>query len=183
MSDMGDPTGSRDAGESGEAVVASLISEVLGGDLVFGHTPGDAPQGIDLAYLDGEELHVGEVKSVIGGWHLPNTSATVDGRQMDTNWVADRMGRIGIDLDPSDIGTGADQVRTDLFQVDYPGGTIARYELDVDGRRTDVAPEEVWSLADVLEVHDANLAPEAAPADAPLGEVPVDEAHEGPAAG
>lgn len=163
MSSMSNPSGSRDGGEKGEAATASFISDVLGGDLIYQHAPGESPQGIDLSYLDDGELHVAEVKSIIGDWHQPSTASTVDGRQMDSHWVADRLGRTGIEAEPEDIGTGENHVQTDLFQVDFSGDTIARFEIDDDGRRSENAPSEVYSLSDVLDIHEAANVPEAEP--------------------
>lgn len=164
MSSMNNPAGSRDGGEMGEAATASLISDVLGGDLVYQHTPGEGPQGIDLSYLDDGELHVAEVKSVIGDWHQPSTASTVDGRQMDADWVADRLERTGIEIQPEDVGQAEGQVQTDLFQVDFLGDTIARYDIGEDGRRSESTPSEIYSLSDVLDVHEAVSAPEPDPA-------------------
>lgn len=163
MSSMSNPSGNRDGGEKGEAATASLISDVLGGDLIYQHAPGESPQGIDLSYLDDGELHVAEVKSIIGDWHQPSTASTVDGRQMDSHWVADRLGRIGVEVEPEDVGTETSQVQTDLFQVDFSGDTIARFEIGDDGRRSENAPSEVYSLSDVLNIHDAANVPEAEP--------------------
>jgi len=160
MSSMSNPSGSREAGEKGEAATASLIFDVLGGDLVYQHVPGEPPQGIDLSYLDDGELHVAEVKSIIGEWHQPSTASTVDGRQMDSHWVADRLERTGVEIGPEDVGTEGNQVQTDLFQVDFPGDTIARYEIGNDGRRSENAPSEVYSLSDVLDIHEAANIPE-----------------------
>lgn len=158
--EMANPVDARDAGEAGEAVTASLISDVLGGDLVYQHTPGEAPQGIDVGYLNDGQLHVAEVKSVIGDWHQPATASTVSGRQMDAEWVADRLGRVDIEADPPQIGDLPGQVGTELFQVDYPGDTVARYELDSSGARVENSPQEIWSLSDVLGVHEASQDPE-----------------------
>jgi len=160
MSSMNAPTGSQDGGEKGEAATAALISDVLDGDVVYQHAPGEAPQGIDLSYLQDGEMHVAEIKSVIGDWHQPSTSPTVDGRQMDSAWVADRLGRTGIDIDPIDVGDAEDQVHTDLFQVDFPGDTIARYDIDADGRRAESAPSEIYPLSDILDIHEGVNAPE-----------------------
>lgn len=154
------PEGARDAGEAGEAVTAALISDILGGDLIYQHTFGEAPQGIDLAYLNDGQLHVSEVKSVIGDWHLPSTSTTVDGRQMDTEWVADRLDRVDISATGEQVGSEQDHIRTDLYQVDFPGETIARYDMNLDGTRTDSFPQEVWSLTDVLGVYEEANSPE-----------------------
>lgn len=170
MSSMSNPSGSREGGEKGEAATASLISDVLGGDLVYQHTPGESPQGIDLSYLADGEFHVAEVKSIIGEWHQPSTASTVDGRQMDSQWVADRLGRTGVEIGSEDVGTDGNQVRTDLFQVDFPGDTIARYEIDNDGRRSENTPSEVYSLSDVLDIHEAANVPEAAPASEEAGQ-------------
>ena len=43
---MSGPSGTQDGGEMGEAASAALISDVLGGDLVYQHTPGEGPQGL-----------------------------------------------------------------------------------------------------------------------------------------
>lgn len=141
------PANARDTGEQGEAVVSSLISEILGGDMVYEH---DGPQGTDHVYLLDDELHVAETKAESADeWYQSYTSKTVSGRQMDSEWVSDRLERIGIDA-------SGDEVEADLFQVDFVGGTIGRYDLDSDGFRTDNAPEEIYSLADVLEIHALN---------------------------
>lgn len=155
MTTTGAPFSNADGGEQGEAATAALISDVLGGELAYQHTPGEAPQGIDVAYLEDGELHVAEVKSVIGDWHQSSTSLTVDGRQMDANCVADLLDRIGVEADPSVIGDGEGQVRTDLFQVDFPGDTIARYNIDTEGRRADTSPSEIYALSDVMDIHEA----------------------------
>ncbi|WP_322544568.1 hypothetical protein U2G91_21305 [Rhodococcoides fascians] len=160
MTSMNAPTGNQDGGEKGEAATAVLISDVLGGDLVYQHTPGEAPQGIDLSYLHDGELHVAEVKSIIGDWHQSSTSPTVGGRQMDSVWVADRLERTGIDIDPIDVGTAEDQVHTDLFQVDFHGDTIARYDINMDGQRAESSPTEIYSLSEVLGVHEESDFPE-----------------------
>lgn len=170
--------GSREAGEMGEAATAALISDVLGRDLVYQHTPGDAPQGADLIYMDESGLKTGEVKSVFTDWHQPNTTATVNGRQMDDEWVADRTSREGIEVHPEGVGDGLDQVGKDLFQVDFPGDTIARYEVGANGGREGTSPEEIYSLSDILGVHEAENQPEPeiddqaeqAEAEAPEGE-------------
>ena len=77
--------------------------------------------------------------------------------------AADRLGRIGVEVEPEDVGTEASQVQTDLFQVDFSGDTIARFEIGDDGRRSENAPSEVYSLSDVLNIHDAANVPEAEP--------------------
>jgi|JI10StandDraft_1071094.scaffolds.fasta_scaffold359118_2 hypothetical protein len=154
---MSGPSGTQDGGEMGEAASAALISDVLGGDLVYQHTPGEGPHGLDLSWLDDSgELHAGETKTVIGeNWHQPNTSFTRDGRQMDDNWVAEAMTRSGVEVYPQAVGDDPDQVHTDLFQVDYVGDTIAHYGVNHDGSRSGDSPDEIFSLSDVLDVHEA----------------------------
>lgn len=158
---MSGPSDPREAGEMGEAATASLIADVLGGDLVYQHSPGEAPQGADLIFMDESGLRNGEVKSVFSDdWHQPNTASTIGGRQMDDDWVADRTSRLGIEVDTEAVGNGLDQVGKDLFQVDFVGDTIARYEVGTDGRREGTAPDEIYSLSDVLAVHEAANQPE-----------------------
>lgn len=157
---MRGPRDSREAGEMGEAVTASLISDVLGGELVYQHTPGDAPQGADLIYLEDSKLRNGEVKSLFADWHQSNTAPTIDGRQMDDEWVADRTSREGIEVVLEGVGDGVDQIGKDLYQVDFTGDTIARYEVGTDGRREGTMPEEIYSLSDVLDLHEAANRPE-----------------------
>lgn len=162
MSLTNSPFDNQDVGPTGEAVTAALISDVLGGDLVYQHTPGEPPQGIDISYLnDDGELNVSEVKSVIGDWHQPATALTVDGRQMDSAWVADRLERTGVEIDPAAVGDASDQVHTELFQVDFVGDTIARYGVDFDGRRAENSPSEIYTISDVLDVHEGVSIPEA----------------------
>ena len=84
--------------------------------------------------------------------------------------MADRLGRTGVEIGSEDVGTDGNQVRTDLFQVDFPGDTIARYEIDNDGRRSENTPSEVYSLSDVLDIHEAANVPEAAPASEEAGQ-------------
>ena len=160
MSAMNSPLDARDGGEKGEAAAAALISDILGGDLVYQHAPGEAPQGIDVLYHDDGEMHTAEVKSLVGDWHQSYMSSTVDGRQMDAPWVADRLGRVGIEANPSDIGAGDSQIHTELFQVDFIGDTIARYDMGLDGRRAESHPSEVYALSDVLDMHEKASAPE-----------------------
>jgi len=157
---MRSPSDSRESGEMGEAVTASLITDVLGGDLVYQHTPGDAPQGADLIYFEDDKLRNGEVKSVFEDWHQSNTAPTIDGRQMDDAWVADRTSRQGIEVVLEGVGDGVDQIGKDLYQVDFSGDTIARYEVGADGRREGATPEEIYSLSDVLDLHEAANRPE-----------------------
>lgn len=130
---------SREAGEFGEAAAGEYISELADGHIVAQHNPGDAPQGIDTAFLDADgELHAGETKTIgYGNWHQPQTSRTADGRQMDQSWVADRLGDIDIDASPDDVGVDPGEVHRDLFQVDVPGDTFAVYSVAHDGSRSD----------------------------------------------
>lgn len=176
-SPMAGPSDSREAGEMGEAATASLISDVLGGDLVYQHTPGDAPQGADLIYMDDSGLRNGEVKSIFTDWHQPNTSTTVNGRQMDDDWVADRTTREGIVVESEAVGDGLDQVGKDLFQVDFPGDSVARYAVGADGRREGTTPEEIYSLTDILSVHESANQPQPDSGD----QVEQAEANEGEA--
>jgi hypothetical protein len=149
----------REAGEFGEAVSGYYASELADGNIVSQHDPGDAPQGIDTAFLDpAGELHAGETKAIAyGDWHQPQTSRTVNGRQMDQDWVADRLRDIDIDATPKDVGEGPAQVHRDLFQVDIPGGTFATYSIAPDGSRADNAPDEIWSLSDIVALADADM--------------------------
>lgn len=155
---------SREAGEFGEAVTGAYTSELADGHIIAQHDPGDAPQGIDTAFLDRDgELHAGETKTIgYGTWHQPQTSRTADGRQMDQSWVADRLA--DIDASPDDIGEDPSQIHRDLFQVDVPGDTFATYSVTPDGRRGDNSPDEIWSLSDIVAAADGE-----AP-DAELGE-------------
>ena len=148
----------REAGELGEAMVGTYISELAGGHIVNQHDPGDAPQGIDHAFLDANgELYVGETKTIgYGAWHQPQTSRTVGGRQMDRTWAADRLGDVGIDALPEDIGEEASHVHRSLFQVDVPGDTFARYPVAQDGTRASNSPDEIWSLSDIVALMDAD---------------------------
>jgi hypothetical protein len=150
----------REAGEIGEAVTGAYISELADGNIISQHDPGDAPQGIDTTFLDSSgELHAGETKTIgYGNWHLPQTSQTVDGHQMDQAWTADRLSDIGLDADSEDVGEDAGQVHRDLFQVDVPGDAFARYSVNDDGTRADGSPDEMWSLSDIVAVADADTA-------------------------
>jgi hypothetical protein len=150
----------REAGEVGEAMAGTYINELAKGHIVDQHDPGDAPQGIDQAFLDADgELHVGETKTIgYGAWHQPQTSRTVGGRQMDQDWVADRLSGLGIDAETADIGDGVGQVHRSLFQVDIPGDTFARYSVAQDGTRADNAPDEIWSLSDIAALMEADTA-------------------------
>lgn len=150
----------RETGEIGEAVTGAYISELADGNIVSQHNPGDAPQGIDTTFLDSSgELHAAESKAIgQGDWHQPQTSRTVDGRQMDQAWTADRLSGIGLDADAQDVGEEAGQVHRDLFQIDVPGDAFARYSVNDDGTRADRSPDEMWSLSDIVGVADADTA-------------------------
>lgn len=154
----------REAGELGEGIVGTYINELTGGHIADQHDPGDAPQGIDQAFLDADgELHVGETKTIgFGAWHQPQTARTVDGRQMDQAWVAGRLGDIDIAATPDDIGEEPGQVHRDLFQVDIPGDTFARYSVVPDGTRADNSPDEIWTLSDIAAMIDDDTAEDAA---------------------
>ena len=150
----------REAGEFGEGAAGYYASELAGGNIVAQHHPGHAPQGIDTVFLDaGGELHAGETKTIgYGNWHQPQTSRTVDGRQMDQAWVADRLSDIDIEATPEDIGEGVGQVHRDLFQADIPGDTFAVYSVAPDGSRADNSPNEIWSLSNIVATADADTA-------------------------
>jgi hypothetical protein len=154
----------REAGELGEAMAGTYINDLAGGHLVDQHDPGDAPQGIDQAFLDADgELHVGETKTIgFGAWHQPQTSQTATSRQMDQEWVADRLSGIGVDATPDDVGEEPGQVHRDLFQADIPGDTFARYSVSSEGTRADNAPDEIWTLSDIAAMMDAGTADDAA---------------------
>jgi hypothetical protein len=148
----------REAGEVGEALSGVYVSELTGGNVVSHHNPGDAPQGIDTTFLDVDgDLHAAETKTIgFGGWHQPQTSRTVDGRQMDPAWIADRLGDIDVDAAPEDIGDDPGQVHRDLFQADIPGDTFAVYSVADDGTRAENWPGEVWSLSDIAALVDTD---------------------------
>lgn len=155
--DIGDTTEARqEAGAFGESIAAIYATELADGELVSQHAEGDAPQGIDTTYLDSlGNLHAAESKTIgYSDWHQSSTSRTVDGRQMDQQWIADRLGAIDVAADPEDIGPGADQVRADLFQIDIPRDTFATYEVGPTGQRTENYPNEIWSLSDLVEIGD-----------------------------
>ena len=161
----------REAGELGEGLAGTYINELANGHIVDQHGPGDAPQGIDQAFLDSDgDINVGETKAIgFGAWHQPQTSRTVGGRQMDPEWVADRLAGIGIDATPDNIGEEPGQVHRSLFQVDIPGDTFARYAVAPDGTRADNSPDEIWALSDIAAMVDVDTAEDAVePAD--LGE-------------
>jgi len=150
-----------DAGAAAEAVHSAWVNDVLGGETIYQHAPGEPSQGLDQAYLLDGQLHAAETKSIISEiWHQPQTSLTVDGRQMDDEWVADRLGRIGIDAEPGQVGKADDQVSTNLAQVDFIGDTFAVYEVSPDGMRAENAPSEIWSLTDIIDAHDGANPPD-----------------------
>jgi hypothetical protein len=153
----------REAGELGEGIVGTYINELADGHLVDQHDPGDAPQGIDQAFLNADgEFHVGETKTIgFGPWHQPQTSRTVNGRQMDREWVADRLDGIGINATPDDVGEEPGQVHRDLFQVDIPGDAFARYSVAPDGTRANNSPDEIWTLSDIATMMDADTTEDA----------------------
>ena len=144
-----------DAGDAAEAIHSAWVNDVLGGETIYQHAPGEPPQGLDQLYLLDGQLHAAETKAIISeSWHQPQTSLTVDGRQMDDEWVADRLGRIGIDAEPGQVGNAEDQVSTELSQVDFVRDIFAVYEINSDGMRAENSPSEIWSLTEIIDAHD-----------------------------
>lgn len=147
----------RDAGEFGEAVVDGFIEAVDGGHHLDQHTPESKPQGIDAMYLSDtdDRVHVAEDKTIAwGDYHAPYMSRTVDGRQNDDNWVADRSRDTQLDIEPDQVGHGDDQVGKEVFQVDLPSDTLARYSVEPDGSLESNAPDEIYALSDIIDAVD-----------------------------
>lgn len=144
----------REAGELGEATAAGLIEVVGDGHLLEQHNPGDAPQGIDIAYFDDgdDRVHFSEVKTIgWGDYHTPRMNETLAGRQASDEWIADKADFL--DLEASDIGSDEDQVMAEVIQIDVPGGAIGVFDVGTDGAVVG-DPTEMYSLYDVTEAID-----------------------------
>jgi hypothetical protein len=82
---------------------------------------------------------------------LSYTSKTVNGRQMDASWVSNGLNKIGIDADSQDVG---ESIHTELIQVDFGQNTLATFNLDSNGIRTDSSPNEIYSLGEIQNIID-----------------------------
>ncbi len=138
-------------GERGEALVARLLVEAKGNSVVYQHTPGERPQGVDLVTLSPDgRLVVTEVKATAADrYALPHTTQNVADHQLDTGWTSKNLSQTGaVSVGPEAIGLAADQVSRQLAQFDAISGTISFWEITSDGHRAESVPLEVWDASD-----------------------------------
>jgi hypothetical protein len=130
----------------GEALATFYTSEIRDEPTVEQHTPGDPPHGPDIITTDGAY----EVKASLQGKASPsNTAMNANERQGSAVWWDKTTKNHELHIPAEAVGTDPDQMSAHLIDIDFNGGTLATYDLDVDGRRTSNIPNEIFPVDDL----------------------------------
>jgi hypothetical protein len=138
--------GRAETGDRAEAVAAFYISEIRDEPIVEQHTPGDGPHGPDIISTDGLYESKGSAE---GHDHASNTTMNTNERQGSAAWIDKVTEGHELYINAEAVGTDDDQMSAHLIDVDFNGGTLATYDLDVDGRRTSNIPNEILPVDDL----------------------------------
>ena len=142
-------TSRQELGERGEALVAQLLVEAQQHELVYQHTPGERPQGVDVVTLDPDgRLVVTEVKSTAAEtYKMPHTTQNVGDHQLDQSWTSKNLTATGlVSATPDAVGPAADQVSRQIAQFDAASGTVSFWDVTDGGQRSGNSPTEVWDV-------------------------------------
>jgi hypothetical protein len=132
-------------------LVAQLLVEAHGHALVYQHTPGERPQGVDVVTLDPSgRLVVTEVKSTGAElYQAPHTTQNVSDHQLDKDWTSKNLTETGLAyVGPEDVGPSPDQVVRRIAQYDVVSGTVSFWDVADGGQRSGGSPIEVWDVSE-----------------------------------